>query len=253
MPDSLHQLLHQLASKYDLEIHIDEDLAQLNAPSKAKTAQLDLVTIRRLIQHAEGPDIRIWLEARVKMAAQALSSKASIVQPHLLLPHVRPMRRAGEPHWSEPLAHNQLSVALVEDRGETLRLLQPMQIVQTGHSIHHLKEMAHEHLFRITSPIHLVKHPSHGCLHCVARDGHSASRALIAHQIIPDPAGLLFLIPSRDQLWLIPGSMPGAFDLGWALRAAATQHAQTHPYPISAELFANRQGQIHHLTGPEWA
>ena len=81
----------------------------------------------------------------------------------------------------------------------------------------------------------------------------SASRALIIHEVIHDPAGWLFLIPSRDQLWLIPASSTQALDIGMALKARAADHATTDPYPISAELFINRQGRIQHVSGPEYS
>ena len=171
MTDSIHPLIQQLASTYGLDVRFDGESVHLNHPEQSKSAQLDLIAIQRLAHQAESHDFRGVVVGPFQNGCACLVFVIGRCSDPVIDSHIRPRRRPGEPHWSQPLANEQLSVALVEDHGETFRLMQPMQLVQTGRSIQQLMEQAGNHLRQISSAVHFQKHPQSDCLHCTAADG----------------------------------------------------------------------------------
>ena len=77
--------------------------------------------------------------------------------------------------WYESFIPNLLAFTLVEETGERLRFLQPMDIVKSGKSIEGLKKEAMENLLQASK--HLTPQASaHNILRFEVGDGHDASR-----------------------------------------------------------------------------
>lgn len=134
-----------------------------------------------------------------------------------------PDKRLHAP-WSAPLLPNLLKLLLCEETEDRMRLLSPMDIVNSGKSMVILQKEAMKNLFSISSSVQPTVDIL-GQYRFEVGDGYDASRFLMIRHWFPKQE-IWIAIPSRDSLW-IRETPPDALAIA-TLREAHTEL----PYPL---------------------
>ena len=165
----------------------------------------------------------------------------------VLLPRLRLPGACGAA-WSTEFGDGRLELCLIADRPGTVRYLSPMDVVGLGVGLARAQSLAFDNL-RNRSPHGRWVDIGEGFSghRSQVRDGHDASRVLVAEQWFTDPLGLLVLAPTRDLGFVLPCSTPRAIEEAIALHEVALDLVATEAYAISADVFWLVGGALRHL------
>lgn len=157
-----------------------------------------------------------------------------------------PMPRIGADInlWSKPLEGTPLAVNLVIDQPETMAYISEEAVAKSGKSGDEWLAVGISNLRQKTTPEMLqVIHADSGLRICGTGDAYDAARALVLDTSIPDmpDPGCLVVIPSRDELFILPLT-PDALSYVHLLKVIAEKNYQSAPYSISNEVYWVRKG-----------
>ena len=227
----------------------DGDVVVFAMPGRDVEITLDIGTLRQACQGRGEAEILVRVEERVRAAFRA-GSAGTVLNLEEVLPHLRPPGSGGP--WRRVLVDDLLDLCLVEDGAVTMRYLQPMDLVRAELSLSEVDALCMDNLFaRAPQAGWAVREDlGSGVVECRVGDGHDAARALICHRWFPAEERVLFLVPSRDHLWAVPGSTSEAEAVASTLRPLARAVAIEASYPLSDAVFVNTGGRLEVLSPP---
>jgi len=231
-------------------LDVDAASITLKAAAGEPEIRLDLVRLAGACRGLSEIELGARVAERVAAALDAGRTDTGL-DLGATLPHLRPEGDTGP--WSRPLVAGHLRRCLVEDGTQTMRYLQPMDLVKTGLSVAKLDARAEENLARWAPQGRWVPAPEigPGVLASRVRDGHDAARFLIAERWFLGEEQLFCLMPTRDHLWVVPGSQEGAASAAMGLTPLARQVAAQSSYPLSDAVFVNAGGRLRVLKRAE--
>ncbi len=133
--------------------------------------------------------------------------------------------------WTETLVVNHLEVALVEERGNSLCFLQPLDIISKGISLNQLK---HESFLNLNYAFDQLEWQTFedGIWGVEDNNGVSSAMILLLGKKFPMKHEKI-AVPTRNHLWIC--SDYNKFPL---FELKVRQTYKSHPYPISKEIFS---------------
>ena len=239
----LDRLKRRVVAKGGQVLVLDDDRVRIVRAGLEHGADLDLTTLRWLSERGSAQDASAWLDERIAVALTAIEGNSRVGA--VLLPRLRPPSEAASGPWQTDLVAGHLTLCLVEDRDETVRLLGPMEVAALPMGLAAARRRACARLYDLAPAGRWTRWA--GGHRSVVGDSHDAARALIAHRWFPDPSGLFVVMPHRDCVALVAASSDEAFETALALRALVRPLALDAAYPISGELFWQHQGTLVHL------
>jgi len=201
---------------------------------------LDLGTLEKLCVGLLEAEAETRMADRVQAAVRALSSVKADLDVSTVLPHLRPPGEDGP--WRMPLVEGHLDLCLVADSVQTIRYLNPVEVVGTGLRLAALRVQARANLYALAPQGRWTVDQRTGVHRSVVHDGHDAARALVAERWFPTEERLFLLMPSRDHLILVPGSAGERVALGCMREARAISMAAA--YPLSDQVFVSEGGRL---------
>ena len=211
-------------------------------------ATIDLVQLRRALDHRSEDDAAMVVHAWVDKAISMLTTESSQAVLSMVFPHLRsPQDRSTVP-WIEAIANDRLLCCLIADEPDSMRYLSPIDTMAFDRPIHQVIERAMCNLSLL---------PPYGVAACAEHpigpdvwviqtgDGHDAARLLIADILVGGPA--IGWLPHRDRLILTKANLTSCVQWAGPLRREAIQHAQHAKHPITAEAFLVQNSTITHL------
>lgn len=148
-------------------------------------------------------------------------------------PRILPVteNRALSAPWTQPLITGKLEVAMIEEGKESVRFLQPLELVQRKLSLQWLKQESFKNMERAFMMLEWQQFET-GIWGVEDQNGvSSAMLLLLAHQFPMKKEKIA--VPTRNQLWICSDHN----QLPLFTQKVMAAHHQL-PYPISAEVFS---------------
>jgi hypothetical protein len=186
------------------------------------------------------------VQARVKHAISEQSSTASILALGDVYPRLRPPADADRLSWFEPVAQGRLLECVVLDEAETVRYLDPIQVVGFGVGVQGVRQRSRLNLLALRADF--VSHPEDSRIQrCRMGDGHDAARLLVAGNLLSDMDKILCCVPDRDTLFCANLFRDDIQGVARKMRELAVRRATRAAYPLSAECFVVAGESIQHI------
>lgn len=223
-------------------VDIDASEVRVRQPGAEALCTLGLANLRRLLAAAAPDDHPAVVAEFVGTAVRALAEPRARGP---LLPRLLPggPDPRVEAPWTAELAGGRLRLALVEDREDRVRFVQPFDLVRWKLSIGEARERALRNLRGRSAAASLDAWDGiAGAWRLEVGDGYDAARLLVAEQFFPEASGVMAVVPSRDLLGLVPVEGKHGVEaagLLWREIQAMVRHL---PYPLSRDLFWKSRG-----------